>query len=76
MSCGYAQNDKQGRLNTHVAWRFNSTAHNNDFLDPQERFRILGSSHGEVRQWANRYNGDRVWLVFRKDLQHDFMSRL
>jgi len=60
----------------YVSRCFNRTAHDDDFLDPQEGLGVLRSSNSEVREWPDSDDGDSVWFILCQDLQHDFMCRL
>ena len=59
---------------TYIAWCLNSPTHHDDLFDLQERLRVFGSCNSEVSQRANSYNGHRVWLILRQDLQHLLVS--
>jgi len=61
---------------TYVTRRFNSSTHDNNLFDLQERLWILGSRNGKVRQRANCYNRNCIRLILSQQVEHYFMRRL
>lgn len=61
---------------TYVSGSINRTAHYNNLLDSQESLGIFGCCECKICQWADGYNGDRVWLVVSEQLEHLLMGWL